>query len=271
MGNKCIITKLNGTYNSFVPKFGQFEVDVVKNEEAVRGQIFVVPYGGLYPTDADIEPGSTATATKDQNGRLTVTTPNEDFKVYIGDYYTNIYKILHTGLTTNQQMVPAIIDITDITRYAENLSELSLMLYQEVKGKVYPTPSLGVLSIGTYQYPRQRAGLQINLNEFTDTTNLTTVNLYRINQAQGSVVSLGGNIGLNSLNIASTSVTGEIYELARAMVDNSRSSGTLSITCNNIVTIGGQNVADLTSKIIRFGSSMQDPTAEDTARGWQVA
>jgi hypothetical protein len=56
------------------------------------------------------------------------------------------------------------------------------------------------------------------------------------------------------MTLNGTSVTGEIETLAAAQVANGRTSGTLNIVCNGIITYQGTTVDNLITKTITFSN-----------------
>lgn len=65
-------------------------------------------------------------------------------------------------------------------------------------------------------------------------------------------------------------ITGSINSLATKLVAKGRNSGTLEIKCNGVIKYNDAAVANGTIKTIKFGTSMSNPTQEETARGWQI-
>lgn len=72
------------------------------------------------------------------------------------------------------------------------------------------------------------------------------------------------------LALRSTQIEGSIEELCNALVSSGRTNGFLGIICNGRITYQGSAVQDGTQKNIRFGSSMENPTADETTQGWQI-
>lgn len=108
-----------------------------------------------------------------------------------------------------------------------------------------------------------------SINSFANLLNLSTIELFN-NSIEGSIESLGKLTVLNMLNLASTLVTGSINVLAEEMVLNGRTSGNLTILCNGIIMYNNEIIPNVGTKVVKFGSSMENPTAEETSQGWQV-
>lgn len=108
------------------------------------------------------------------------------------------------------------------------------------------------------------------------------ISMYEYNQLTGSrnivdkysygqIESLYRNTGLTDLSVGG-SVQGELGDLAKLMVSEGRNSGAMTVYVNGYgtnVTCNGVRFQDST-KTIKFGSSMVDPTAEETAQGYQL-
>lgn len=74
---------------------------------------------------------------------------------------------------------------------------------------------------------------------------------------------------LREVYVYAGSFTGEISTLADKQVENGRTSGTFELIGTRL-TYKGTVITVGARKTIKFGSSMQNPTAEETAQGWQV-
>ena len=74
---------------------------------------------------------------------------------------------------------------------------------------------------------------------------------------------------INLISLApSASMTGEINTMAQSMVAAERASGTLVVSHNGKITYNGEVIN--ANKTVKFGSDMVNPTAEETAQGYQV-
>lgn len=93
----------------------------------------------------------------------------------------------------------------------------------------------------------------------------------------GDITNLADCINLTTLAIfTNPKVYGEIYDLCNAMAQAStthvaRTSGILEFSggIGSAVTVNGEQFKS--TKRARFGSSMVDPTEQETAQGWQVS
>ena len=88
----------------------------------------------------------------------------------------------------------------------------------------------------------------ININDFNGCTNLTFINI-----------------------AWSANATGNVNKLAAAQAV-SRNSGTLAIKIVGVTTqiVCNGSVLPIGTKTIKFGTSMENPTAEETAQGYQI-
>lgn len=100
----------------------------------------------------------------------------------------------------------------------------------------------------------------------------TAVKLYMSNNQNitGDISSLGKCVSLTILRINYSSVYGSLEGLAAAQVANGRVSGDISPqVIGSKVTYQGSTLSS--HKTIKFGTDMVNPTAEETAQGWQIA
>lgn len=89
---------------------------------------------------------------------------------------------------------------------------------------------------------------------------------------QGSVNDLTALTSLTLLQFYNTSITGDVTAMLNSMAAN-RASGVMTLMVNSLCTNIPTGIAtsyNVNSKV-NFGSSMVNPTATDTERGWQVA
>ena len=95
---------------------------------------------------------------------------------------------------------------------------------------------------------------------------------YHPDKVTGDItVGLSDSLLLQTIMLDNTStITGSLEDFATAQVSKGRRSGSLDITCNNAITLNGSAVANNTTKTIKYGSSMVDPTTAETAQGWQI-
>ena len=71
---------------------------------------------------------------------------------------------------------------------------------------------------------------------------------------EGNLKDLGAMTLLTYVAIADSSVTGDIIDLADAQISNGRTSGTLQVVGNGLITHDGNVVANNSSKTITFSS-----------------
>lgn len=96
---------------------------------------------------------------------------------------------------------------------------------------------------------------------------------YHTNRVTGDItVGLSDSLLLQTIVVNNTSaITGALESFATAQVSKGRTSGSLAITCNNVITLNGSAVANNTVKTIKYGSSMVNPTTAETTQGWQIS
>lgn len=95
------------------------------------------------------------------------------------------------------------------------------------------------------------------------------VELFLTSGVYGDIANLQESKSLETLTISGSKVYGELSTILNAFVSKGRTSGSMSYNGNGIVTLNGTSVQyNLT---IKFGTSMVNPTQEDTARGWQYS
>lgn len=88
---------------------------------------------------------------------------------------------------------------------------------------------------------------------------------------EGDIKNLAKSIKLANLYSNGSGIYGTVEELANGMVANGRNNGTLAIYGSDTgVTYNGNHIPADTGVSIRFGTSMENPTQEDTERGWQA-
>jgi hypothetical protein len=89
----------------------------------------------------------------------------------------------------------------------------------------------------------------------------------------GDISNLAECRKLSSLNFYSSKISGTIESMANGMVsgNNARTSGSIAMQINNIVTIGGNTLPNGTTKNLYFGTSMpSDKTPAEEAQGWCI-
>lgn len=87
--------------------------------------------------------------------------------------------------------------------------------------------------------------------------NISSLVIFIVNDKSvtGNISNLGSSIGLQNISIKNTKVTGSIEALCSALKDKGKTSGTLKITGNGIVTYQKTAIQDGDSKTVTFNDS----------------
>lgn len=112
----------------------------------------------------------------------------------------------------------------------------------------------------------------LSVDNFEYSTKLTSITITGdAGDVSGNIEKLGLLILLDTLVVSTgNKATGSIENLSASQVSNGRVSGTLIITSGGHITLNGEIVPSGTTKTVKFGSSMVNPTADETAQGYQV-
>lgn len=115
--------------------------------------------------------------------------------------------------------------------------------------------------------------VMLGFNCVGDTENLKDkpglLELFLTPGVYGDIVNLQESKSLEKLNISGSKVYGELSTVLNAFVSNGRTSGRIQYVGNGIVTLNGAALQGYYN--IKFGTSMVNPTQEDTTRGWQYS
>lgn len=260
MGN-CLVKELKGVVNNpDLPVFGTLVLNTHAVESgnytqerarvtlacAVGQEIVINAFNGvklfLDWVDRDDPTAYKETVTLTGSGEMSYFycyLTNADGKIRISNIY-NITVIDNSGGGSPWISVP-IIDI-DALEYMTNLRELNLGFGSTVG----------------------------SINSLSKLTELTGINLWQPG-ITGNIVSLGNCTKLTStIYLNDGNIEGALEDFCNAQVAAGRTSGTVTIKCSAYITYQGSTVGNRTDKLIRFGSSMITPTADETAQGWQV-
>lgn len=122
-------------------------------------------------------------------------------------------------------------------------------------------------NVGSFAFRGNPTGSVESLKDYTNLDYFMTTS----SQIIGNIaVAFGKMTKLATLNInASGRLSGFVDDMLNAMVSNGRTSGTMSLSTmrpRNADTPGS-----MLSKTVKFGSSMVNPTTEETTQGWQIS
>lgn len=113
-----------------------------------------------------------------------------------------------------------------------------------------------------------------NTSIFRNSNYIRIINLGNTN-VTGNIADFGNDVseligghGLNEIQIANTVIEGSLEELGAAQVAAGRHDYTITVRGNGIVTAGGTPFTG--SRFIFFGTSMINPTTEETNQGYQI-
>ena len=246
MGN-CLVTKLKGSVDAFLPKLGQYSVNILKDTETSNhARVLVRTTGGSINLEFEANPSNGITFERESNN-LYKFVHSDDYEgtVHFGNYYNDVYEVGVVGASSSdllnaQSVCHASIDITRLTKYAKMLGLLNISTYSEVTGKLYPNESLITVAIGSV-ISKQVRDVECNIDEWTNTTKLTLFSIKNNTKATGNIVSLAKNIGMTTLDVyGCTNVIGDVNDLAQAMISAGRTSGTMNVLCIGAkITING--------------------------------
>lgn len=258
MENNCLKTTLKGVIqNDNLMKFGEIIFDVHKltgdtyTKDGAKFRIDVpsgktcninVKGDGYFVTDwNNIDEPSAHLTSYTGDGTIILYMANEDFKLSITSKYDFIYISNSRGSSPKTSSV--IINLKDM-EYLTNLTTLNVGLAS---------------TNGDTKYLK-------NLAE------LTNINLW-VDTVTGHITDFGNMKKLsNSLYLNDTYIEGAIEDFCDMQVSGTdgRTSGSITLYCSRSLTYQGSELANRTEKTIRFGSSMVNPTSDETSQGWQV-
>ena len=262
----CLKTQLKSTVNNeFLPKIGEFKFRVKVPVDISQGGATIVinSYDNSYtvtvPSDKHIY-DSTHTVI-DTNGVATLSGYKTVYIMDAGEYYVSInskYNVWFISGFVNGSLLKNNISLSDF-KYFENLK--TLISSSKLKGDFSDLLPLKehLSSLTISQYPQNDfvTGTTEIIGQFTQMSNLV---LSGNRALTGNISELRNLKSLNIFKTDGTTISGEITDLADAMVSgsNPRTSGSLAITCNGIITLNGDKVSFGTKKTITFDSSIPD-------------
>ena len=293
MANDCLVTKLKATVNnSNLKKLGVIKMRIVVGANAqinrmaenstLGAQMKIKAYGDGY-----------FTTTKGGNVRLgdEVTFSQEVFPVQ-GEYDIEVsYKY------NAHDLVMLNVTVKDIDFSDFDYTELKNIGYFEDSTNVDydKIPSKNFNNLVNLNFDTNRNG-KLNIDNFANNTTLTILRINSVVNGQisgnisalsnntaltkfdcktskitGDISALGGCTALTRTEIYQSKISGSIESLAAAQVAAGRTSGSLVVFYSAPVTYNGESPLDSAIKTIKFGSSMENPTSQETTQGWQIA
>lgn len=234
---ECLVTKHGAVVNNdLLPTLGELIIRVPANAplsnipiRAIRGDIPVaisITNGNVLSSNKDMTSSFTeATASFTKDDYLWVKGINVDSYIKIK---TNYYLATFGGN-------PAVFDYGDMS--------FKRML-------IYSSKAPRIINFGV----NTNSIITGDLSVFA---NISSLVIFVVNDKSvtGDISNLGSSIGLQNISIKNTKITGSIETLCSALKDNGKTSGTLKITGNSIVTYQNTAIQDGVSKTVTFTDS----------------
>lgn len=274
----CLVKKLKAVVdNDNLEKFGRFTIEIVNPGSAsdyalLNGTGIKTTYKDT--SDNIIWEDRTGAVTAGQlTSAGTLEVINKWELTFIDCYYVNGVKfntdVLKTCtklvyiLLTNSNVSFNLSDFKDLTA----LTTLKLITRGTKKGSINDLAAL--VNLKTIEFGSNFWNINGNISVFANMPNLTNLDIQQ-SKVNGDIADLASNIFLTTLNIQQTNhISGTLESFANGQAAN-RESGQVKIIFNGIVTYEGVAVPNVSTKTVKFGTSMVNPTAEETERGWQV-
>lgn len=233
----CLATKLRAIVNdNSLPRVNGFRFDVIDGITGENAYKFTTDGEVIVPVEFPVvtQSGSTYELSKGT------------YKFNVVDKYSlKILRIANAGYSTGISMS------LDSLKFTRNITQLSITNAPAGFG------GGDISSISENTKMNDCEIYKVNATgDITAFSNLIFLNrlVIRDNPSiNGNIASLAKLINLSSLYINNTGCSGTLESLGEGMVSNGRTSGTLTISCNNIVTHNGIAVTGL--KYIDFTSS----------------
>lgn len=268
----CLVKKYKAVVNNDnLPIFNAIKIKVNNPSVVSNGYLVTAVIGSISTTNNKKLYPSYNDAVNDTNGftsKTTTTSGNNDLYLSAGEYYIIVKPKNEIRRFTCNYQFAGTLDFGDFADFSQltNLFELNIPT-NRIKGDIANLKDSTNLQTLTLQGNSEVNG---SISDISELTKLQTLNLISTNVG-GSVDSLGKLTVLTTLVLTDCGVGGDLATMANAMVSspNNRTFGTLTVTCNNSVKLNGTVIPRRGTVVIKFGTSMENPTAEDTERGWQ--
>ena len=286
---KCLVTQLKSTVsdpNKQMDYFGGVLVSITRQDPssgiANAGVFSLHGVSSLTFVDNDANFGENG-----EYGKTTTSVHNFKFKpVNTSDPYNTPYRVFVKN-PINLDVVSNIykLDVDELCKYTSSLYEIKTSdprLTAEEKGSII-TFHTTVEKCTPIRYMRietnnPKSDVDINFDHFTENSLLNEI-VIQGQKYHGNIVNIASPLlekvylyyysGQEKIT-GTDGVYGELASFAAAMA--SRVSGTCTIIINgNCHTITLNGVEKTGTVIIRFGSSMVNPTSQDTQNNYQIA
>lgn len=241
MANNCLVTKLKSVVNNDNLPYLEYVTLKISKDTSIAGgsyiqidnkeAITVESVGGNHlSTTSGGEKTNIVNIGAHQYGgtRTDIYFDNDDYVIRINKKYIHHIRYIWVGATK--------ILSCDVSQFAYCMASSDVA-------------SSSVLNLGSSGV-RGDIGKLANIDMMI--TNLTAAN----SNICGNIVGMSGSLRLENLGAQGTEIVGEIRELAIAMVNKGRTSGTLIVQCNDYITLDSVVVGNNVSKTITFDSSL---------------
>lgn len=271
MENKCLAKEYDlSVDNKNLPIYDVIRISVYKTDSAQRLQIGTA--GSESPailSFSDVKEGvggftlSPENINNPENQTATIPANTASNSWYLGNgtytlYISNKYGISRIGGENEIGF-----NLSELSG-AVNLTNIGLAANTNIKGNIANLSKLSKIN---------NIALQNNPYIYGDISNLaiaTLAALYVFNtKCKGNIETLDVCTAMTALQVNKSAIEGELATLANKMVAKGRTSGTMTVKgSESNCTLNGESFA---TAIIKFGSSMVNPTSAETAQGWQIA
>lgn len=281
MANDCLVTKLKGSVdNESLDYLGFFKVEVKSVASPTNiTQGLSVGRAGVKVKTAD---GSAMLSLNSDfsNPASEVVTTIEKVSVYFlnGNYTALVYKYAITSLNTNPSgsfgtalSYSLCLDDIAYADYGAGVSTLICTGTRSTKPSYFENFIKSPLSKCYLIGGDVRGDLSAFVN-VNSSNNITEMVLQNLKHATGNISVMGRFKTITLLHLGDSYLfEGTLESVCSGMVTAGRTSGTMTFVGNDKVAYNGSAVANWSSKTIKFGTNMVNPTQADTARGYQVS
>ena len=284
MENYCLVTKLKGSVNAELPKFGVFYLDVSSSDapDIVAGSEPYIILGLGANTKVSAE-GRTFKWKKlgDAYSYVEATEcviPNADiwqFIFPIGDYkvsFSNKYNITTIQTFINHNTNFYSFDVSQLNYSPINRYDINKIgAYGNVK---VDYDNITFLNLSDYGSPSKN-NLEFNIDTLVNNIKISNIKVFSFQQRgkfSGSINNLKSPV-LTSLIINETDITGDINTMIQNMVAAGRTDGRFYTQGNNLITVNGTPFNDFRNSLpgsgigINFTIDLTAPNNWTAARG----
>ena len=217
----------------------------------------IVSYGGSFTVN-----GVKYTTYTPHTNSVVITVDNSDYVLYVKD--TKYRTDNKFACIVNANSVVAIdLSVFEYTK-VDYIIATSFIGYSQMYGKFMVSDFNTISNINL-----KSKDAIFDIDEFANNTTMVNLQIPE-SKSIGNISSLSKMINCSNINLNYTNIDGIVEDMADGLVQNGKISGTIRLQGNgtNITNRNGVNITDIS---IKFGSSMIDPTLEETARGYQIA